>query len=94
MALRSMGIHRSGEARMPAPPVLIVNPATDREFTILATSLLDGVSGPDDLQARLRPTHPHCVVRRREISNERVVVWYVYRDGGWIPSEGQEGLER
>lgn len=79
---------------MPAPPVLIVNPATDREFTALARSMLDGASEPAELQARLRTSHPNCIVRRREISNERVVVWYVYRDGGWIPSERHEGWER
>lgn len=71
--------------------VLVLNPATDPEFTRLATESLEGVSAPAELEAALRNTYPKCVVRAREISSEARVVWYVYRDGRWIPSVQPEG---
>lgn len=71
-------------------PTIVVSPPSDEEFVDLASSLLDDQSTPASLEAALRGTYPHAVVRPREISAERFVVWYVYRDGHWVPS-AQEG---
>jgi len=40
---------------------------------------------PADLQQALRTHHPRAVVHQRELEGERAVVWYVYREGRWIP---------
>jgi hypothetical protein len=68
-------------------PTLVVSPPSDGKFAELASALLDDASTPASLEAALRRTYPRCVVRPREISAERYVVWYVYRDGHWVPSE-------
>ena len=70
---------------------LIINPASDLEFARQATTLLEGVSTPAELQAALQATYPRCLVRAREISSEQRVAWYVYREGRWIPSVQPEG---
>ena len=67
-------------------PVLIINPTTDQPFAEHVWSLLDDASTPGSVQAALRERYPDAVVRPREISAERHVVWYVYRDGRWVPS--------
>lgn len=71
--------------------VLVVNPRTDREFAAVVDRLAVGADSPRDLQDRLRPTYPRCVVRARSLSFERWSVWYVYREGHWIPSRIHEG---
>jgi hypothetical protein len=69
------------------PPVLIVNPATDLAFLCLAERALDtGPLVPGQLQERLRVTYPQTLVRARDLSGERGEIWYVYREGHWIPS--------
>ncbi len=70
-----------------AMPVLIVNPSTDEAFVRLAWSFVDPEATPESLQSALRVTHPHSVVRPRELSDERERVWYVYREGRWIPRD-------
>jgi hypothetical protein len=70
-------------------PTLVVSPQSDGEFVDLAYSLLDDESTPASLEAAMRRTYPRCVVRPREISAERYVVWYVYRDGHWVPSDDE-----
>lgn len=66
-------------------PLIVPNPAGDAAFRehidqILARPL----DRPSDLEALLRVHHPHAVVRRRELTDEELEVWYVYRDGHWI----------
>jgi hypothetical protein len=69
-------------------PSLVTNPGSDRELRALAETLVrDGATTPADLAARLRDRYPRVVVRQRELSDEQLVVWYVYREGLWIPSE-------
>jgi hypothetical protein len=71
---------------MPTRPVLIVNPRDDSSFGARAEGLVEqGVAGAADLQARLRDSYPRATVRPRELSSEQTVVWYVYRDGHWVP---------
>ena len=41
---------------------------------------------PSDLEALMRPDYPRIVVRARALEHESVVVWYVYREGYWVPA--------
>ena len=77
---------------MPTRPVLIVNPRDDTGFTDFAEALVaDGATTAASLETRLRERYPAAAVRPRALSSERVVVWYVYRDGHWVPSgHGEE----
>ena len=69
--------------------MLIVNPRDDAAFVDLVEQLVaDEATTIADLQAALRGHYPQAVVHLREISAERVVVWYVYRDGRWIGPGG------
>lgn len=66
-------------------PTIVANPAGDRRFSAtIEESLRAGPSDPAELEQALRPAYPAVVVRRREISNELVEVWYVYREGHWV----------
>ena len=73
-------------------PVLILNPRDDHEFVDRARSAsATGVGDPAALEDALRGWYPAIVVRPRELSSEPVVVWYVYRDGHWIPERSWQG---
>ena len=66
-------------------PTLVLNPPDDDAFRSMAEGLVhDGVDQPDALQAGLRRTYPHVLVRPRELAGEHAQIWYVYRDGHWI----------
>jgi len=68
--------------------VIIVNPASDSELAEIARGLVaEGDWTPETLQANLRLTYPKVVVHRRELSGEQVDIYYVYRDGRWIPPD-------
>jgi hypothetical protein len=45
-----------------------------------------GAMEAGELERRLRTSYPSAVVRPRDLANEPFVVWYVYRDGHWVPS--------
>jgi hypothetical protein len=65
---------------------LVVNPRDDTPFVALAERLVaDGVRSPKELQDRLRQEYPEAVVRARELDGEAFTIWYVYRDGHWVP---------
>jgi hypothetical protein len=66
--------------------MLVLNPADDREFEAFVASVHDPAAGWDALEHGLRRRYPQAIVRPRDLSGERVSVWYVYRDGHWIPS--------
>jgi hypothetical protein len=69
------------------PPLLIINPTSDVDFVHACRSHLGAAAGdPVRLEASLRVRYPETVVRPRELSGETIVVWYVYRDGHWVPS--------
>jgi hypothetical protein len=66
-------------------PVLITNPRDDEGFQDAAHAALDaGASTPAALEDALRDRYPNIVARARDLSTERTIVWYVYRDGRWI----------
>ena len=68
-------------------PVLIINPASDASFAADAHARLEaGADSPGRLQRSLREAYPRAVVRARELSSEPSEVWYVYREGTWVPS--------
>jgi hypothetical protein len=71
--------------------ILIVNPRSDADFHRSAQEAASAASSAEDLEAALRRTYPNTVVRPRDLEGERWIVWYVYREGRWIPSLG--GLE-
>ena len=76
---------------MTTRPVLILNPRDDVQFAAFAEELTgeDGLDAPE-LQGRLRGRYPKAVVRPRDLSSERTAVWYVYREGYWVPSTRTE----
>jgi hypothetical protein len=88
--------NEAGDTTLRRPPqpqpqtrrvVVVLNPAGDAEFrAAVDAAQMAGVASPSDLEARLRPVVPRIVVRRRELDGEPVEVWYVYRDGHWIPA--------
>ena len=76
---------------MTTRPVLILNPRDDPDFAAFAEELA-GVGGLDaaELQGKLRGRYPKAVVRPRDLSSERTAVWYVYREGMWVPTARNE----
>lgn len=72
--------------------VLIINPRSDHEFVERArTAAANGAVDPATLADQLRVSYPSVVVRPRELSSEPVTVWYVYREGHWIPEQSGQG---
>jgi hypothetical protein len=70
-------------------PVAIVNPRDDAGFGKLVDELMrNGAQTTGALQSGLRQQYPLAAVHAREISAERVVIWYVYRDGRWVRPGG------
>jgi hypothetical protein len=69
-------------------PILVANPRSDAVFAQVAKELSrQGVHGPADLQARLRGRYPDAIVRARDLSGDTRAIWYVYRDGRWVPPD-------
>jgi hypothetical protein len=69
------------------PPTLIVNPIDDTVFAGFAQTLVDhGAASTVELERRLRDEYPRSTVHARELVGESVTIWYVYREGRWIPS--------
>jgi len=67
--------------------VFLLNPADDPGFrAAVEAAQREGAATPSEMQARLRAVAPGVVVRRRELEGEPMEVWYVYRDGHWIPA--------
>jgi len=64
---------------------LIINPRSDSEFVRLVEEMSASTAMPSELQGLVREQHPRAVVHSRELSGELQVVWYVYRDGKWVP---------
>ena len=75
-------------------PALIINPVTDKEFTAFAEQCAQGASDPATLQSRLRERYPLAVARSRELAGETAAVWYVYREGRWVPPHRDMGEAR
>jgi hypothetical protein len=72
----------------PVPITLVLNPRDDPPFVGLAEAIVtEGIGAPAELQTRLRQAYPNAIVRARELDGEAQSIWYVYRDGHWIPAE-------
>lgn len=71
---------------MGARPTIVRNPPGDNTFAAAIAAILDsGVLDAEAAQARLREHYPNAVVRPRALASEPLTVWYVYREGRWIP---------
>ena len=66
-------------------PMLILSPPDDHAFVTAARTAVDVATTPAELELALRARYPKAVVRQRELIGERFTIWYVYRDGHWIP---------
>jgi hypothetical protein len=70
-------------------PTIVPNPPGDARFRALIDAfVLSGGRRAEDLEAALRAHYPAAVVRPRALAGERLEVWYVYRDGHWIRTDG------
>jgi hypothetical protein len=68
-------------------PILVTNPVGDRTFREYAELQVDdGANTVEILESRLRTRYPQAAVHARELSGERMTMWYVYRDGYWTAS--------
>ena len=65
-------------------PSLVTNPAGDRDFIAAADAALREGRSVGEFQQLLRRQYPRAVVRARDLSGERPIVWYVYREGRWV----------
>ncbi len=65
-------------------PTIICNPGGDAEFAAaVENAMTEGVTA-SGLQEQLRVRYPQVVVRPRDLTGERGLVWYAYREGHWI----------
>ncbi len=71
---------------VPMRPMLMINPPSDAGFVDAANDAVDRSGTPETLADALRPEYPSVSVRARDLSDETIVVWYVYRDGHWVGS--------
>ena len=65
-------------------PTLVLNPPDDRDFEAFVSSVVGTAAGSAQLERGLRLRYPRAIVRPRDLSGERVEIWYVYRDGHWV----------
>jgi hypothetical protein len=69
-----------------SPPALHLYPDDDKAFaTDVARLLAQGLHDAADFQLRLRAWYPGALVRPRDLAHEPFEIWYVYRDGRWVP---------
>jgi len=64
----------------------VINPRSDEEFVARVQADGPACASAEALQATLRSDYPKAVVRPRQLEGEREEVWYVYREGTWVPS--------
>ena len=64
----------------------VVNPRSDDGFVARVEAEGPAAASAAALQAALRANYPKAVVRPRQLEGEREEVWYVYREGTWVPS--------
>jgi hypothetical protein len=71
-----------------SPPALHLNPSDDQAFAAVVGRLLAaGLHDAPAFERRLRESYPFALVRPRDLAHEPFVLWYVYRDGRWTPSD-------
>jgi len=84
IAYRPIGLRPNEPGAAWQRPMILANPAADRGFRDQVDRVLfGGPRRPSELQAILRLRYPNAVVRRRELTDEDLEIWYVYRDGRW-----------
>jgi hypothetical protein len=73
-------------------PSLVSNPSDDATFAAHVDRLVErGAASPPELERGLRDVYPRATVHQRELAGERILVWYVYREGHWVRSTSQVG---
>jgi hypothetical protein len=78
-----------------SPPALHLNPSDDEAFaTDVARLIALGLRDAAEFQRRLRAWYPGALVRPRDLAHEPFALWYVYRDGRWVPSEAESNGSR
>ena len=75
-------------------PHLVTNPADDEGFRSHALAALYPNATPEGFETHLRRRYPNVVVRARGLAEEPFVVWYVYREGRWIPRAPDRSVPR
>ncbi len=68
-------------------PTLIINPPSDTDFTAFVHECAQNVADSHALQECLRARYPKSVARVRALAGESGAVWYVYREGRWVPPD-------
>lgn len=69
-------------------PILVINPRSDGAFVAFVEACIErGPASVQDLEREIRGRYPHALVRERTLSGEPLLMWYVYREGAWVPSE-------
>lgn len=75
--------------------IRFLNPRSDRSFVGLVESVMrEGIRSRQELEARLRAVYPEAVVRERGLYGDVSPIWYVYRDGHWVPDAEDAEEER
>lgn len=67
-------------------PILVVNPSHDETFREFAGRLLAEWMSLGEFETKLRARYPRAAVHARELASEPRIIWYVYREGHWVPS--------
>jgi hypothetical protein len=74
-------------------PALVTNPSDDATFAAHVERLVErGAASPPELERGLRDVYPRATVHQRELAGERILVWYVYREGHWVRSTSLAGV--
>lgn len=65
-------------------PRIVCIPSTDPDMCGVVERLFKSIEWvtPERLEAALREVYPKAIVRRRELSNEPMPTWYVFRERG------------
>ena len=65
-------------------PRIVCIPSTDPDLCGVVERIYQSIEWvtPDRLQAALREIYPRAIVRRRELSDEPMPTWYVFRERG------------
>lgn len=77
-----MSALRDGAIDLERGPRIICIPSSDPEMCRVVERIYKSIPWvtPDRLQSALREVYPNVLVRRRELSDEPMPTWYVFRD--------------
>ena len=70
---------------------ILVNPASDRLFSLAASRAAAASGSERELEERLRRRYPSVRVRAQPSDGRGIATWFIYRDGSWV-NDGQRRL--